>query len=301
VITASPLHSMTGFGRGEAAGPDGRRFRVEMRTVNHRFAEVVCRLPRDYAQAPVEEGLRSLVLSEVKRGRVEVLLAADSHGTPEGTVSVDTDLARAYHKGLKELAEALGVGAYTPDPALVASLPGVLAARQPEVDVEAEWPLIAAAARQALDGVLAMRAAEGAALRSDLQSKLDELAAVADAIAVREPLARAEFGQRLRRRLDEWLSPGEVDPARLAQEVAILVERSAIDEELVRLGSHAAQFRAALAAGGEVGRRCDFIIQECNRELNTIGSKAQDAAITAAVVTGKGLVEKLREQVQNLQ
>jgi uncharacterized protein (TIGR00255 family) len=296
---SSPIYSMTGFGRGEAASPDGRRFRIECRSVNHRFAEVVCRLPREYAEA--EDGLRRLIASEVKRGRVEVLFSAEAGAAPDSAVRVDTALARAYHRGLKELAAALGAGDFAPEPTWVASLPGVLSAGQPAADLSSDWPVIAAAARDALSGLMAMRAAEGAALRSDLLAKLDELSAVAETIAAREPAARAEFRDRLRRRLDEWLQPGEVDPARLAQEVAILVERSAIDEELVRLHSHSAQLRAALAGGGEVGRRCDFIIQECNRELNTIGSKAQDAAIAAAVVEGKGLVEKLREQVQNLE
>jgi uncharacterized protein (TIGR00255 family) len=286
--------SMTGFGRGEAGC-----FRIEMKSVNHRFAEVVCRLPREYAEA--EDGLRRLVLSEVKRGRVEVLFSSEATATAEAAIRVDTTLARAYHRALKELADALGARDWTPDPGWVAGLPGVLGGGQPAADFERDWPDIQAAARQALDGLLAMRAAEGGSLAADLQAKLDELASTAEAIAGREPSARAEFAERLRRRLDEWLRPGEVDPARLAQEVAILTERSAIDEELVRLRSHLGQLRAALAAGGEVGRRCDFIIQECNRELNTVGSKAQDAAIAAAVVTGKGIVEKLREQVQNLE
>ncbi len=288
------VSSMTGFGRGEAG-----RFRIEMKSVNHRFAEVVCRLPREYAEA--EDALRRLVLSEVKRGRVEVLFASEASATPEVAIRVDTDLARAYHRSLKELADALGTRDWSPDAGFVAGLPGVLGGAQATADFQRDWPDIEAAARLALAGLLAMRAAEGAALAEDLLGKLVELTDTAGAIAAREPAARAEFAERLRRRLDEWLRPGEVDPARLAQEVAVLTERSAIDEELVRLGSHLGQLRAALAAGGEVGRRCDFIIQECNRELNTIGSKAQDAAIAAAVVAGKGLVEKLREQVQNLE
>lgn len=287
---------MTGFGRGVAG-----RFRVELRSVNHRFAEVVFRMPREYAE--LEDSLRRLVLSGVKRGRVEVLVAREAAGTPEDAVHVDIDLARAYHRALKELAAAIGTGEWSPDPGLLASLPGVIAANAAEAEAAPgpDGPEITEAMRLGLDQLLAMRAAEGERLQTDLLQKLDELAAVREEIAEREPVARSEFAERLRRRLDEWLQPGALDPQRLAQEVAILAERSAIDEELVRLGSHLVQMRRALSGGGELGRRCDFLTQELNRELNTIGSKCQDATISASVVAGKGLVEKLREQVQNLE
>jgi uncharacterized protein (TIGR00255 family) len=284
---------MTGFGRGASGGVT-----AEVRSVNHRFVEVACRAARDLA--PLEDRIRRLVLSEFHRGRVEVRVEAEGAARAATALHVDKDLAKAYHEALKELANILGVS-WQPNLEALVSLPGVVSLREAQPDVEALWPDVEAALRDALAGAREMRRSEGEALAADLAARVDELAGLVAGVAARAPELAALMRERLARRLGEVLAPGAVDPDRIEAEVALLAERAAIDEEIVRLGSHIDQFRAALAEPGPVGRKLDFIVQELHREVNTIGSKAADAGVALAVVEAKGIVEKLREQVQNVE
>jgi uncharacterized protein (TIGR00255 family) len=283
---------MTGYGRG-AAEQDGRRATVEVRAVNHRFLDLKLR------GAPIapalEEQITARVRAAIERGAVTVSIHTSTASAAAGRV--DPAAARRVHAELAALAADLGVGG--PDLALVLAQPGVVVASEPAAD-EPEPPVAAAldAALAQLDG---MRAAEGQALAAELRARLDELAALRAQVAALAAAVPAQLGKRLAERIRRLLEGADPDPARLAQEVALLADRADVTEELVRLASHLEQARALLAGPGAVGRRLDFLVQEIGRELNTIGSKSAAAEITAAVVEAKAVLEKIREQAQNVE
>lgn len=291
------MRSMTGFGRGEAASQFGRIV-VEMKAVNHRFSEVVCRMPRQFNA--LEEQVRKLVQGKVSRGRIDLFVSWDAAAQARG-VKVDKELAMAYYNSLKELAEEIGSNSeLTLD--TLAKLPDVLKVGEGEVTAEQLWPLLQSAALQAVTNLIAMRQREGDALADELHARLVTIEALGESVAERAPQVVEDYRNRLTRRLDELLPQGHtVDPQRLAQEVAIFADRSDVAEELQRLASHIAQFRQTLQENEAVGRKLDFLVQELGREVNTIGSKANDAAITNQVVTAKAELEKIREQVQNIE
>lgn len=291
------VRSMTGFGRGEGAGEPGK-ITVEMKAVNHRFSEVVFRMPRQFNA--LEDQARKLVLSQVTRGRVDVFISWEAAAKAKG-VKVDKELALAYHNALKEIAGEIGSKSELSLDTL-ARLPDVLSIQEGSVTDEEIWSVLEPAATEALTNLIAMREREGAALVADLTARLDRIESFRQTAAERAPQVVAEYQQRLTRRLEELLPQGNaVDPQRLAQEVALFADRADIAEEIQRLGSHIAQFRAALTEGDSIGRKLDFLVQELGREVNTIGSKANDAAMTAAVVAAKSELEKIREQVQNIE
>lgn len=289
--------SMTGFGRGEAEGEAGRIV-VEMKAVNHRFSEVVFRMPRQFAG--LEEQARKLVLGQVNRGRVDVFVSWEAPATAKG-VKVDRELAIAYYNALKELAGEIGSKAeLTLD--TLAKLPDLLTVQEGEVAAEQLWPLFEGALTTAVERLVAMREREGETLTRDLLGRIGKIGAIREAAAKRAPEVVAEYRTRLARRLEELLPHGNaVDPQRLAQEVAIFADRSDVTEEIQRLESHLSQFRTSLQDDASVGRKLDFLVQEIGREINTIGSKANDASITNLVVEAKTELEKIREQVQNIE
>lgn len=297
------VRSMTGFGRGEAAGPAGR-LTVEVRAVNHRFSEVMVRLPRQLGA--LEERVRKEVLARIARGRVDVFINWDQTGTGARRVKVDRDLAVAYYSALKELGEATG-SPVAISAEILARLPDVLVVEEAEVNLEALGPTLTEALAQALGGLMAMREREGEHLATDLRMRVNYIDQFTRDIARRAPQVVEEYRQRLQRRVEELLGGAAPDPGRLAQEVAIFADKSDITEELRRLSSHLAQFRSGLDAqvpagdASAVGKRLDFLVQEMVREINTIGAKANDPLVTAAVVAAKSEIEKIREQVQNIE
>lgn len=292
------VRSMTGFGRGESRSDEVGRIVVEMKAVNHRFSEVVFRMPRQFNQ--LEEQARKAVQAEVARGRVDVFVSWEAAAKAKG-VKVDKELALAYYNSLKELGREIGSNSeLTLD--TLARLPDVLKVEEGEVTAEALGPVFEEAVSAAVQNLIAMREREGAAQASELTMRANRLAELGREIAQRAPQVVDEYRGRLVRRLDELLPAGNtVDPQRLAQEVAIFADRSDIAEELQRLGSHLDQFRATLSGGEAIGRKLDFLVQEIGREFNTIGSKANDASITNLVVEAKSELEKIREQVQNIE
>lgn len=306
------IHSMTGFGRAERRESFGTVY-VEVKSVNHRFAEVVVRLPRSWNA--LEDRLRRLVQGAIARGRVEVVAGRDESEPVPRAVFVDSALAQSYHDRLKEVAGILGLSE-SPSLELVTRMPDVVRVADALLDLDTLWPALEAAARQALEALRAMRAREGEHLAAELGGRLARLDALIAAIAARAPQVPLEYRDRLQRRVGELLArAGEpavaLDPARLAQEVALLADRADITEELARLQSHTLQFRAtlegprdggaAVAPGEPVGRKLDFLLQEMGREINTIGSKAGDLEISRAVIEAKAELEKIREQVQNVE
>jgi uncharacterized protein (TIGR00255 family) len=283
---------MTGYGRGVAEHA-GRRATVEVRAVNHRFLDLKLR----GASVPpaVEEQIAARVRAAVDRGAVTVSVHVAS---PEGEAAarVDPAAARRAHDALAQLAAELGVPG--PDLALVLAQPGVVVFAEPPGDAE---PPVAAALDAALAQLDGMRIAEGQALAAELRARLDDLAALRGAIAGLCAAVPGQIARRLTERVRRLVDDDELDPGRLAQEIALLADRADVTEELVRLASHLDQARALLDAPGAVGRRLDFLVQEIGRELNTIGSKSAAAEISSAVVDAKAALEKIREQAQNVE
>jgi len=292
------IRSMTGYGRAEAQTASGR-FTVEMRSVNHRFGEVLVRLPRDLA--PLEDRVRAVVQTRVLRGRVEVTVIREDRATRTKTVRADVDLATAYAQALKELAGMLRVREGM-TLAQVAALPDVIRVEETKEDLDTLWPQLAAALEEATTDLVEMREAEGRRLAEDLETRLLHVEELARGVEARSRGAVGEFVTRLRERIAALLGEVPVDENRLAAEVAIFAERSDVSEEVTRLRSHVAQFRQDLRdAEGAVGRRLEFVLQEMGREVNTTGAKANDLEITRAVISMKGELESMREQIQNVE
>jgi uncharacterized protein (TIGR00255 family) len=291
------LSSMTGYGAGTSSD-EQRAYSVEIRTVNHKFCDVKVKLPRDCNA--LEPQIQHLVRKRIARGRVEVLVDVSMQPNIEMVALVDTTLARSYQNGLESLREALGLT----EPvslSLLANLPGVLKAPETRLDPDAVLPSLTAAldvALQALDG---MRRNEGQGLQTQIEGLLTLVEQ--GVAAVENCVSRSidERTERLRKRLQDTLLELELDEARLAQEVAILVDRSDISEELSRMAIHLTQFRRLLSSGEPVGRKLDFLLQEMNREVNTTGAKCSDAQMAHSVVELKSNLERIREQVQNVE
>lgn len=290
------MQSMTGYGRARSCR-DGREITIELKTVNHRFLDLSFRIPKNLAF--LEDPLRSRInASGLRRGHVDVFVTYANTRTDAREVRLDGALLEAFSQALADAQVALKPYGRMMSAAEVLTLSGALSIAQAEEDAEAVTELAAEAFDAALDKLMDMRAQEGEHLGADLLGNLEELSALVRGIAARAPEVPREYRQRLMARLEEWQV--NADPQRVAQEVALMADHCAIDEELSRLQSHIAQFRSSVENGTEVGRKLDFLLQEMNREINTIGSKASDAEISGCVVNAKCVVEKLREQVQNV-
>lgn len=286
---------MTGYGRYRACN-DGRELTIELKTVNHRFLDLSFRIPRNISF--LEDVLRTrLTQGELKRGHVDVFVTYQNTRMDTRDVQIDLALLKAFNAALKTAKHELD-DYKRPTATDVISLSGALQIAQADEDIDAVTALAKEAINGAMDELVAMRNREGEHLAGDLREKLAELAALRERVRVKAPTVPDEYRAKLRSRLEEW-DLHAVDPQRVAQEVAIMADRCAIDEELSRLESHIAQFGASITQDAEVGRKLDFLLQEMNREVNTIGSKASDAEIAQIVVDAKCVIEKLREQVQN--
>lgn len=290
------MQSMTGYGRRQLS-VDGREMTVEVKTVNHRFLDLSFRMPRNLGF--LEELIRKELPQQLKRGHVDLFIAYRNTRSDAREVRVDESLLKAYQEAMAKAAAQVTAENDIRLSHMV-QFPEVLTVQEKEEDQEAVTALAAQALTLALEDVKAMRSREGEALKADLTFHLKELERLAALIAGQAPEVAKAYRGRLEARLAQ-LPIEPVEPQRLAQEVAIFADKCAIDEELSRLSSHVAQFYQMLEAKGETGRKLDFLVQELNREINTIGSKASDAAITQWVVDAKSEIEKLREQVQNVE
>lgn len=293
------IRSMTGYGRAEVSGPR-LTATVECRSVNHRHLDITLKLPR--ALVIHEPDARRLVQAVVQRGRVDVSATLTPVGGDAlGTLSVNTAQAREYEAAARALADELQLTATLRIEWLLAQ-PGVLTRdAEPAVAPEEGWTLVAKALEAALADLAARREAEGKALAQELGALHETLEAEMAQVASRVPVAQARRMTRLRERVQALLGEIPVDQGRLATEVAALAERADITEELARLRVHLGELRARIDEGGQVGRPLDFLIQEINREVNTVGSKADDLEISQAVIAAKATLEKVREQVQNIE
>ena len=293
------IRSMTGFGRAEVSG-EAIVVTVEARSVNHRHLDIALRLPR--ALTGLEMDARRVVQSRVERGRIDVAVQiAPLAGLSAQRLTIDTDLAREY----VARAHALGAELSMPDDVTltwVMERSGVtrLADGEP-AEPAAPWPVLADALARALDELVARRTAEGERLEQELRSLHTDLTAHVTVMASRAPAAAARKEERLRERLRALLQDTPIDDARLLAEAAIWADKTDITEELARLRAHLAEFTLLLDKGGSLGRQLDFLLQELNREVNTVGSKADDLEMSQATLGAKSALEKIREQVQNLE
>ncbi len=289
--------SMTGFGRGEAIGPD-HGWTVELRSVNHRFLDYKIVLPKQLAV--LEERVRQRLAAGHERGRVELQCSLRQERQSSSRPVLDLALAREYNLCLQQLVEELDL---PEEPRLEHMLQfrDIFTLRDESPDQEALWQPLSQALDGAIEGCCRMREQEGQTLARDLRERLASFEATLDQLSGRLPEVRQQREQALRERLERSLAGLTIDPARLAQEAAILVDKSDVTEELVRLRSHIEQFVAFLALDEPVGRRLDFLLQEFLREVNTLASKIADATIAQLTVELKNEIEKIREQVQNLE
>ena len=291
------ISSMTGYGT--ATGSSGNlAVTVELKSVNNRFLDTSVRLPRLYSFA--EEALKGLVQQRLVRGKVDVFVNIDASKDDSVVIRLNEPVLKAYQAAFSEMKQRYLI----PDDAGITAysrLPDMFIVEKQQVDAEAFSADLLRIAGEALDVICAMRAKEGARLSADIGSKLNELEQMRQFVSRRSPESVKEYQERLLNKMREVLESSNVDESRIITEAALFADKVAVDEELVRLDSHIRQFRELLSAGGAVGRKLDFLIQEMNREVNTIGSKCTDLEITKTVLEMKSCIEKIREQAQNIE
>ena len=290
------IKSMTGYGKNEAVSERGC-FTVEIRSVNHRYGEISVRMPRGFLA--LENEIKKKLALVLKRGKIDVYVQWDEAGGAAAMPQADTALAQGYADLFRNLSANLGLTVEVPL-SLVIAQKGVLKDAGVAIDESEFLPQLASAVQGAITAIDAMRAREGEALLLDLSARRLQVSEWVRQVGERVPQVVTEYRQKLKVRLDQLLEGVEMDPARLVQEVALMADRCDVTEELVRLASHFAQFDEALELVEPVGRKLDFLMQEMNREVNTIGSKSSDAEVTTLVIRIKAEMEKMREQVQNV-
>lgn len=291
------IKSMTGYGKGEAATGQGL-FTVEVRSVNHRYGEISVRMPRGFLA--LENDVKKLLANVLKRGKIDVFVQWDESCGQTAAPQADLALARAYAGLFRTVLDDLGLGGEVPL-SLVVAQKGVVRDVAAVTDDSELQPALMSAVQAALNAIDAMRSREGEALHADLSARRRQVAQWVGQISERAPQVISEYRQKLKLRLEQLLDGVELDAARLTQEVALMADRCDVTEELVRLASHFAQFDETMELAEPVGRKLDFMMQEMNREINTIGSKSSDAEITSLVIRIKAEMEKMREQVQNIE
>lgn len=291
------IKSMTGYGRGQAT-VDGTDILVEIKSVNNRYYDFSARLPRMYGY--LEEKLKTFMNGSISRGKIEVSVSIYNSGSKSEEISINLDVANGYINALREANQSLGL---TDDITLshVSRFPEVFIVKKIIEDEESVWNNIKPVAEEAVAKFVAMREIEGEKMKEDLSSRLDFILSKVEEVEKLSPATTENYRNRLYQKLKDILSDNNIDEQRILTEAAIFSEKVAVDEETVRLRSHISQFRELLETNEPVGRKLDFLVQEMNRESNTIGSKAQDIAITKIVVDVKSEIEKIREQIQNIE
>lgn len=292
------IKSMTGYGRAREIR-NKRDITVEIRSVNNRYLDCTVKMPRMYSFA--EDAVKSCVQKYISRGKVDVYITVDASAADIAKVTVNRELADSYRKALNELAELCGPTAYKITPEILARFPDVLTVTKADEDLETVSTDICAVLEQALEAYNEMRAVEGRKLAEDISNRLTYIENYTSKVEARSPETVAEYRAKLTARMQEVLQNTSIDEQRILTEAAIYADKVAVDEETVRLRSHVAQLRTMLESNDPMGRKMDFLIQEVNRESNTIGSKCNDVAIAQVVVGLKAEVEKMREQVQNVE
>lgn len=291
------LLSMTGYGSAKGS-VEGQEITVELKSVNNRYLDCSIRLPRNFLFA--EDTVKQAVSAGVSRGKVDVFVSAQASQDSGTVVSVNKELARGYRDAVARIAETLGLesglNAFS-----LARFPDVLTVERCELDKDKAAAALSDITAKAVEEFNAMREREGERLRRDMLGKLETIEGLVSVVEERSPQTVKEYRERLEARLRDILADRSLDEQRVITEAAIFADRTAVDEETVRLRSHIAQFRTMLEEGSPIGRKMDFLVQEFNRESNTIGSKCSDASLAKVVVDLKSEIEKIREQLQNVE
>ena len=291
------LLSMTGYGSAKGS-VEGQEITVELKSVNNRYLDCSVRLPRNFLFA--EDTVKHAVSAGVSRGKVDVFVSAQASQDSGTVVSVNEELARGYRDAVARIAETLGLesglNAFS-----LARFPDVLTVERRELDKDKAAAALSEITAKAVEEFNAMREREGERLRRDMLGKLETIEGLVSVVEERSPQTVKEYRERLEARLRDILADRSLDEQRVITEAAIFADRTAVDEETVRLRSHIAQFRTMLEEGSPIGRKMDFLVQEFNRESNTIGSKCSDASLAKVVVDLKSEIEKIREQLQNVE
>lgn len=291
------IKSMTGYGKSEQT-IDSLNVTVEIKSVNHRYFEFSARVPREYGF--LEEKLKKYCNSLITRGKVECYVSVEDLEEREMEINVNETLAAGYVKALKELSERFGLKDDI-SPVTLSRYPDVITLHKASEDEERIWNAVKTVAETAVSKFIEMRETEGSKLRGDILSRADYIIECVEFIESRSPETVREYNEKLKQRMKELLGDAAVDEQRLLNEAAIYADKIAVDEETVRLRSHISQLREFMNSSEAIGRKLDFLVQEINREANTIGSKAQDVDIAKKVIAIKAEVEKIREQVQNIE
>ena len=291
------IKSMTGYGNAKAVR-EGLELTIELKSVNNRFLDTSVRMPRAYMFA--EEAVKAAVQRHISRGKVDVFVTIDSSQADDVVVKVNEPLLKGYLEAITHASEAFGL----PNDATALSLcrmPDVLSVEKKEVNQEAMAQAIQDVMEQALTEYDAMRATEGEKLREDIASRVETIERMVGMVEEESPKTVADYTARLEQKMRDVLEGANIDENRILAEAALFADKVAVDEETVRLRSHISQMKEMIASDGPVGRKLDFLVQEMNRETNTIGSKCQRAAIAHVVVDIKAEIEKIREQIQNIE
>lgn len=295
---SASVRSMTGYGRGEHMAEE-RKFTVEMKSVNHRYNDMTIKLPRSLAS--LEDKIKKRIMRDVFRGKTDVYISFETFSAADVEVKLNEALAAAYIEKLNLLEEAFALSGGGNKLELAAKFPDVITVEKAQQEEEVIWETLSPALDEAVEKFVAMRQAEGENLKKDVLLKGERIKTLVAEVKERSPLVVAEYQEKLKNRLKDLLGGVDVDPQRLAAEVAVFADRGCVDEEVTRLESHLVQLKDILEKGGQVGRKLDFLIQEMNRESNTIASKANDIQIVKATIELKSEIEKIREQIQNLE
>lgn len=291
------IKSMTGYGRSQMT-VDGMNITLDIKSVNHRYFEFAARVPRAYSF--LEEKLKSFFAGAVSRGKVECSVTIEMLEESDALISVNHPLVKGYLAAYEELAETYGLRNDV-SVSTVSKIPDAFTIRKQQTDEDKIWNAVSAAAAAALNDFMSMREREGEKLRADVSSRLDTILELVAYVEERSPETVKEYNAKLVARLGELLGDTSIDEQRILTEAAIFADKIAVAEETVRLRSHISQFRTFLEAEVPIGKKMDFLIQEFNREANTIGSKGQDVEIARRVVDIKAEIEKIREQIQNIE
>ena len=291
------IKSMTGYGRAQGSFSGGE-ITVEVKSVNNRYLDCGVKLPRGYAY--LEEGVKSLVQKSISRGKVDVYITINSAGADNVKISVNGPIAAGYIEAMRSLVRDYGIQDDISVSA-ISQFNDVLLVEKQEQDENEVKTAISSVVQNALDAFDAMRTREGEALKADLLQKADGILTLVSSVEARSPITVAAYRERLTAKMREVLEERQIDEARIIQEAAIYADKVAVDEETVRLRSHVDQLKGMLNDGGVIGRKLDFLMQEMNREANTIGSKCNDIETAGYVVDIKAEIEKIREQIQNME
>lgn len=291
------VKSMTGYGRAVET-VNGREFTVEVRSVNNRYLDCNVKLPRILSFA--EDAVKQAVKNTISRGKVDVFISQRSEGAPDVKVSLNTAMAAGYVEAMQQMAETLHIREDI-SVSLISHMPDVFTVEKPEVDEEQLMADMLSVAAKALASYDAMRTREGEALKNDLSSRGNTIRSLVSQVEEGNGQTVIDYRTRLYNKLQEVLTNTNIDESRILTEAAIFADKVAVDEETVRLRSHLEQMDSMLASGGAIGRKLDFLLQEMNREANTIGSKCTDVRLARIVVDIKAELEKIREQTQNIE